>query len=279
MFSGFIKFNNHVFVNLILLTTSLFLISCAPTGRYADKHDSAPVRPPTLTEQQDPEVLLEPVGRGNLPYEVFGKKYTPMRDRKPFIQRGTASWYGKKFHGHLTSNGEVYNMFGMSAAHKTLPLPSYVKVTNLKNNKSAIVRVNDRGPFHQDRIIDLSYAAAFKIGVYDTGTADVKVEVILPGNLSDDLKDTLNDKIVAQTPAKKNLYQVILAGFSTNTEAEESLKGLSIMLDSDAKLDTSDEKHKLVFGPFKEKQLADELVQKIRQFGYQTVNLESLLAP
>jgi rare lipoprotein A len=91
---------------------------------------------------------------------------------------GIASWYGKKFHGHLTSNGEIYNMYGMSAAHKNLPLPTYLKVTNLANSKSVIVRVNDRGPFHQNRIIDLSYSAAYKLDMLKTGTAKVKISAI-----------------------------------------------------------------------------------------------------
>lgn len=251
---------------LIALCIALILVQgCAPSGRYKDKYDSAPVRPPTLTEQQDPRIIHEPVGRGNLPYKVFGKHYTPMKERSPFSQKGTASWYGKKFHGHLTSNGEVYNMFGMSAAHKTLPLPSYVRVTNLANNKSAIVRVNDRGPFHQDRVIDLSYAAAFKIGVYDTGTANVNIELILPGE--------------EPLPTESSLYQVALTGFKNKLEANESLKGLTIMLNHDAAIHEKDEQHKVVFGPFKNKVQATDLIQKIKQFGYQSVNLESVLAP
>ncbi|HAH03554.1 MAG TPA: septal ring lytic transglycosylase RlpA, partial [Vibrio sp.] len=95
-----------------------------------------------------------------------------------FTEKGKASWYGKKFHGHLTSNGEIYDMYSMSAAHKTLPIPSYVKVTNTDNNKTTIVRINDRGPFHEGRIIDLSYAAAYKLDVLRTGTANVEIEVI-----------------------------------------------------------------------------------------------------
>lgn len=243
-----------------------FLLSgCANNSRYADKYDSAPTRPPTLLEQQDPEVTNDPIGRGNLPYEVFGKSYTPMTERKPFSQKGTASWYGKKFHGHLTSNGEIYNMFGMSAAHKTLPLPSYVKVTNLANNKTAVVRVNDRGPFHGDRIIDLSYAAAFKLGVYDTGTARVKVELIIPD----------------QEPyiPEQSLYQVALHGFSDEGSANESLKGLTLMLNQEAKVLAKDNTHKVVFGPFKQKNDANELLQKIKEFGYESVAIESVLAP
>ena len=114
------------------------------------------------------------------PYTVLGKNYFPLQESKTYVQSGTASWYGTKFHGQNTANGEVYDLYGMSAAHKTLPLPSYVRVTNLDNNKTVILRVNDRGPFYSDRIIDLSYAAAKKLGYAETGTARVKVEGIDP---------------------------------------------------------------------------------------------------
>jgi len=114
------------------------------------------------------------------PYTVLGKTYFPMTDSTRYVATGTASWYGTKFHGQNTANGEVYDLYGMSAAHKTLPLPSYVRVTNLDNNRSVILRVNDRGPFYSDRIIDLSYAAAKKLGYAEIGTARVKVEGIDP---------------------------------------------------------------------------------------------------
>ena len=114
------------------------------------------------------------------PYTVLGKTYFPIQESKSYVASGTASWYGTKFHGQNTANGEVYDLYGMSAAHKTLPLPSYVRVTNLDNNKTVILRVNDRGPFYSDRIIDLSYAAAKKLGYAETGTARVKVEGIDP---------------------------------------------------------------------------------------------------
>jgi rare lipoprotein A (peptidoglycan hydrolase) len=114
------------------------------------------------------------------PYTVLGKTYFPMQESKTYVASGTASWYGTKFHGQNTANGEVYDLYGMSAAHKTLPLPSYVKVTNLDNGKAVVLRVNDRGPFYSDRIIDLSYAAAKKLGYAETGTARVKVEGIDP---------------------------------------------------------------------------------------------------
>ena len=114
------------------------------------------------------------------PYTVLGKTYYPMPESKRYVETGTASWYGTKFHGQNTANGEVYDLYGMSAAHKTLPLPAYVRVTNLDNKRTVILRVNDRGPFYSDRIIDLSYAAAKKLGYAETGTARVKVEGIDP---------------------------------------------------------------------------------------------------
>ncbi|MHC6223826.1 septal ring lytic transglycosylase RlpA family protein [Pseudomonas sp. X10] len=114
------------------------------------------------------------------PYTVLGKTYYPIQESRNYRAEGTASWYGTKFHGQNTANGEVYDLYGMSAAHKTLPLPAYVKVTNLDNQRSVILRVNDRGPFYSDRIIDLSYAAAKKLGYAESGTARVRVEGIDP---------------------------------------------------------------------------------------------------
>ncbi|MFQ5659531.1 MAG: septal ring lytic transglycosylase RlpA family protein [Gammaproteobacteria bacterium] len=110
-----------------------------------------------------------------------GKRYYVKKSSKDFVQRGIASWYGNKFHGRRTSNGETYDMYAMSAAHKTLPLPTYLEVVNLKNGRKVIVRVNDRGPFHENRIIDLSYTAAAKLGIVKTGTGLVEIRAINPG--------------------------------------------------------------------------------------------------
>jgi rare lipoprotein A len=121
--------------------------------------------------------------RSNRPYVVFGNKYTPFTDDRPFKQRGIGSWYGKKFHGQKTSSGELYDMYKMTAAHPTLPIPSYARVTNLDNGKQVIVRVNDRGPFHSDRIIDLSYTAALKLGYLARGSGRLEVERLLPADI------------------------------------------------------------------------------------------------
>ncbi|MEG1042196.1 MAG: septal ring lytic transglycosylase RlpA family protein [Pseudomonas sp.] len=139
------------------------------------------------------------------PYTVLGKTYFPIQESRNYRAEGTASWYGTKFHGQNTANGEVYDLYGMSAAHKTLPLPAYVKVTNLDNQRSVILRVNDRGPFYSDRIIDLSYAAAKKLGYAETGTARVRVEGIDPqqwwAQRGQPAPMMLNQPQVAQTQA------------------------------------------------------------------------------
>ncbi len=167
------KFITHIF---LILTIS----ACSTQhGRYQQQNDSTPVRPPTPVELRDPIPRLEPASRGgNKDYQVRGINYQVLNSAENFEQTGIASWYGRKFHGHLTSNGEIYNMYSMSAAHKNLPLPTYLNVTNLENNKSVIVRVNDRGPFHHNRVIDLSYVAAYKLDMLKTGTTKVKITVI-----------------------------------------------------------------------------------------------------
>ncbi len=153
-------------------------------GRYAMANDAPPDDSIVLDPDNIPDAIPtdEPrTAAGNkTPYTVLGETYSVMPESSGYTQTGKASWYGKKFHGHKTSNGEIYNMYKMSAAHKSLPIPSYVRVTNLANGRSGIVRVNDRGPFHSERIIDISYAAAVKLDVVRTGTAHVRIEAIEP---------------------------------------------------------------------------------------------------
>ena len=169
--------NSISFVPLFALL--LITLTGCSTGRYAFKNDYTPTDIPPLAHLEDVNPHYEPYSRGgNKDYRVRGIDYKVDRHVTNFTETGYASWYGNKFHGHLTSNGERYNMFAMSAAHKNLPLPSYVEVTNLSNNKKVIVRVNDRGPFHKGRIIDLSYAAAQKIGVLKHGTAKVSIKLL-----------------------------------------------------------------------------------------------------
>ena len=152
-------------------------------GLYAPEiQDSAPVGPVDVDAIPEPDVRAEPRSLyGNRsPYQVLGKSYTVLDDPTRYDEVGLASFYGNKFHGRRTSNLEVYDMYAFTAAHKTLPLPSFARVTNLANGKSVIVRVNDRGPFHDGRIIDLSPAAAKRLHMIQTGVTQVKLEVVAP---------------------------------------------------------------------------------------------------
>ena len=181
----------------VLIVTSLMLAACstvshrkaetpaataAPSGGgYLPGDGPGADIPVNLDSIPDAVPKNEPLHRyANRPYIALGKTYTPMTVVGNFKERGIASWYGKKFNGERTSSGEIYDMYAMTAAHPTLPLPSFARVTNLANHKSVIVRVNDRGPFMNDRIIDLSYTAAYKLGIIGDGKAEVEVESINP---------------------------------------------------------------------------------------------------
>lgn len=155
----------------------------------------------------------------NLSYKVKGKRYYPGGNQTE-PEEGIASWYGKQFHGRLTSSGETYNMYEMTAAHKTLPIPSYVKVTNLENNRTVVVRVNDRGPFHANRIIDLSYSAAHKLGFTQKGVAKVRVEQIVPEESKAQIADAAGSATVLST-------QKLSAAQDCMDELSNSLKNLS----------------------------------------------------
>ena len=146
------------------------------------KKDSAPKKPTRIDRAEKVVPKVEPKSKYGNPesYVVFGQRYHTLPSAKGYIEQGIASWYGTKFHGRRTSSGETYDMYAMTAAHKTLPLPTYARVTNKKNGRSIIVRINDRGPFHENRIIDLSYAAATKLGIVTTGTGLVEVIAIDP---------------------------------------------------------------------------------------------------
>ncbi|MDC0664038.1 septal ring lytic transglycosylase RlpA family protein [Marinobacter sp. SS21] len=154
--------------------------SPSSSSRYALSQDRAPSGDFDASGLADAVPRYEPrrAAGNKSPYTVWGKQYWVLDSAAGYVQQGTASWYGEKFHGHRTSNGEVFDMYAMSAAHKSLPIPCYARVTNLENGRSVIVRVNDRGPFYGDRLIDLSYAAAIKLGYQGQGTARVEVAAI-----------------------------------------------------------------------------------------------------
>ncbi len=149
-------------------------------GGYYQNDGPGTKPPPNLASIPDATPRAEPLHRfANRPYHRLGKDYVPLTSVQPYKQRGMASWYGKQFHGQKTSSGEIYDMYAMSAAHPLLPIPSYVRVTNLSNRRSVVVRINDRGPFHAGRVIDLSYVAAAKLGYIERGSAEVEIEAIV----------------------------------------------------------------------------------------------------
>lgn len=181
-------------VRLAFLCPLIVVAACSTTtpSTPVPSGDSGPTGPtPDLSNLPDPIPRSEPLSKyGNKsPYEVLGKTYYVLPSPDNYKEYGKASWYGTKFHGQRTSSGELYDMYKLTAAHRSLPIPSYVRVTNLDNRRTAIVRVNDRGPFHGERMIDLSYAAAVKLGFANQGTARVMVELVdgtdqLPTNIA-----------------------------------------------------------------------------------------------
>lgn len=163
------------------LAAATLVASCSRApSRYSQTDDGSPPERIDLSSIPDAVPKTEPLSKYGNPesYEIDGRRYYTLASSKGYKARGTASWYGTKFHGYRTSSGDIYDMYQMTAAHKTLPLPTYARVTNLDNGRSVIVKINDRGPFHSDRLIDLSYAAAAKLGLLHNGTGRVEVEAL-----------------------------------------------------------------------------------------------------
>jgi len=228
------------------------------------------------------------------PYEVFGKTYWVLPSNKDYRESGVASWYGTKFHGRLTSNGEIYNMYGMTAAHKSLPIPSYARVTNTENGRSIVVRINDRGPFHDERLIDLSYVGAMKLGYADKGTAKVLIEAIDTDPVPKPApapapKPTLTEPPIVeaeavaaiptpQPPAAKaetetaDTGQYLQVGAFTDLAAAQQLKNKIRSLTSQPiVLRTQDNLHKLWVGP-----IADNIeLLSIKSMLKKTANLST----
>jgi rare lipoprotein A len=202
---------NLLFQRCLIILASLLLLACAtsrqpgpttkiPQPAKVDRTVTAPAPNPggyyqddgpgdlpvaELLRTPDAQPMIEPIIKAKTrSYQVLGKTYYPITDDKPFIQRGIGSWYGKKFHGQRTASGERYDMYKMTAAHPTLPIPSYARITNLDTGTSVIVRINDRGPFHATRIVDVSYTAALKLGLTGKGSRQVEVVRLLPDEIA-----------------------------------------------------------------------------------------------
>lgn len=218
--------------------------------------------------------------RGNpSSYEVYGRKYHVMASAAGYEEQGIASWYGTKFHGHSTSSGEPYDMYKMTAAHKSLPIPCYVEVTNLENHRKVIVRVNDRGPFHENRIIDLSYAAARKLGIKGTGL--VRVRSVEPGQQNNTTpmaaNSTAHSKPTASASNKQTPKMYIQAGaFGNRNNAEQLEQQLRLLLSGKpiiAEYDETKRLYRVRIGPLASVDEADRLTQLITDNGFDTPHI------
>ena len=211
-------------------------------------------------------------------YEVFGKRYHTLDSAQGFSEKGIASWYGKKFHGQRTSSGEVYDMYAMTAAHKTLPIPVFVEVSNLDNGRKAIVKVNDRGPFHEGRVIDLSYAAATRLGVAATGTANVSIRVVDKdgGFLSD---ESITDNAKKSSVISNKLF-IQVAAFSDESNAidflrklhDEGFRDVRMYIESKAKNPV----YRVKIGPLPSQSVAQEVLAQLEQKSHQNLKIIKL---
>lgn len=262
-------------------------LPAAKSGRGGYYLDDGPmdVIPDGLYDVPNAVPRVEPYARGpNKPYVVFGKRYVPFTDERPYKVKGFGSWYGKKFHGKKTSSGEPYDMFKMTAAHPTLPIPSYARVTNVNTGAQVIVRVNDRGPFLSDRVIDLSYTAALKLGYLNKGSGQVEVERILHSEIRDMsyARKTASDMMqpqAAKTASKPaspppaatsgNGQFFLQMGAYQKEEAAESVTATYAMewahLLPSVKVVRAGQFYKVYGGPFKTQEEARRVAEQMRQ--------------
>ncbi len=258
----------------ICLLLTLFLAGCGSSakkkaggGYYQD--DGPPKSTFDLAKVKNAVPHAEsPSETGNKPYVVFGRRYVPLKSSKGFRQKGTASWYGKKFHGKRTSSGETYDMYKMTAAHTVLPIPSYVQVTNLKNGRSVVVRVNDRGPFKHDRVMDLSYAAALKLDVVKSGTAEVQI-VAIGKKSSTSTTQTIETR---QSTSGEAVLFIQLGAFSNRDAAYNLQKRLRGAGYRDAKVSkftqSQIELYRVRIGPLLQPGDADFILADLQNAGY-----------
>ena len=241
---------------IILVITLLFACAGDKTKETADGPSSRKMTP---SEVKDAVPRNEPLARyGNQsPYTVLGKTYTVLPSSEGYHERGIASWYGSKFHGRRTSSGELYDMHLATAAHKSLPLPTYVEVTNLDNGRKMIVKVNDRGPFHRDRIIDLSYAAAIRLGVDKTGTARVDVRAV----------DVKTSKRSSVKVSDGTFLQV--GAYSKRSAAEHMAGQMVAARLKPVSVHKSRGLYKVWIGPYKTGAEIDASVRRVVELGYE----------
>jgi rare lipoprotein A len=232
-------------------------------GFYKD--DGPGDKPPAnLDAIADAVPRNEPLHRAaNRPYERLGRKYTPLTSLQPYRERGVASWYGRRYHGNQTSIGETYDMYAMTAAHPTLPLPSYARVTSVANGRSVVVRVNDRGPFLHGRIIDLSYVAAHKLGIVQAGSGEVEVEAVVPG-----AAQSATPPAIVPAPAQSGASAVYvqLGAFSSRDNAEALRERVSRDFSTEnAQLVESGSLWRLQIGPYASREAANAAADSVEK--------------
>ncbi|MES3022525.1 MAG: septal ring lytic transglycosylase RlpA family protein [Pseudomonadota bacterium] len=243
------------------------------SGAYYQDDGPAAVVPPDLDKVPDAEARVEPLSKyANRPYVVFGKRYVPMTDGAAFSQRGQGSWYGKKFHGQRTASGEIYDMYKMSAAHPTLPIPSYARVTSVASGRQVVVRINDRGPFHKGRVVDVSYTAAVKLGLLSSGSHEVSVERLLPADIARIAAGApeRGDRVVpegadAGADAVQEAFFLQLGAFGRAGAAEslrERLVGLGVEAES-VKVLRGGAVHRVLSGPYPTRAEAAEAAREL----------------
>ena len=249
----------------------LLLFSCGRLDKVIAPGDAAPDKQVDVSTIPNAVPKNEPKSRYGNPesYVVFGKRYYVLDSSKNYVEKGIASWYGTKFHGRRTSSGETYDMYAMTAAHKTLPLPTYVQVKNLNNGKYIIVKVNDRGPFHENRIIDLSYTAAIKLDIIKKGTGLVEVRAIDPIRST---KNSLVNEKKNETSTNQDISFYIQVGTFGELENAEILKQkLSSLGDDLIKISNVVTSGKTLYrvriGPITDTKLSDPIVAKLSSFG------------
>jgi len=252
----------------LLLTLFAFVAGCSsqPSSRYELHQDTAPDEVFDIGKIKELNPIYEPPSAaGNKsPYTVWGKNYQVMPSAKGYKAEGVASWYGKKFHGYHTSNGEIYDMYQLSAAHKNLPLPSYVLVTHLGNGKQILVRVNDRGPFHEGRIIDLSYAAAARLDMLGTGTAPVRVEAIDPVTWKGGMNlsaNQLEPPVLVQVAALSRQDSAARLGSRLENETGQKMKVVPATVNSRVL-------HKVQLGPVLSRSDLQRLIDQLAADGF-----------
>jgi len=261
--------SNPMQQGLKLVLLCLLLSACTDKPYKQTKDDGAPVGNKDFSQTPDAVPRYEPKSKyGNPPfYTVLGKRYRVMKSHKGYKGKGIASWYGTKFHGRRTSSGEAYDMFAMTAAHKTLPIPCYAKVTNLDTGKSIVVKINDRGPFHEGRIIDLSYAAAGKLGIQGTGTGNVQVETI-------DVAKKWYQSKGKTTPAKAPRLFLQVGAFSSLEKAESVKSRLGLSLRAPIRVKTlKDQWYRVQVGPMKSEDRAYSMVDRLDELGFSGARL------